>query len=131
MGFRLDVKCQNCAYRKEFMLGVGFHQPSLENIIDTMKGKRKREMNEILQNHEVVNTNSFRTLFQCINCDSLSDKLFIKIIYDGNKEYETVHKCSRCKDEMRMLGADVDITTLPCPECKKKGLNKEITLWWD
>lgn len=110
------------------MLGVGFHQASLENIIDTMKGKRKKEMNGILQNHEVINVNSFRTLFH-INCDYLSDRLFIKIIYDDNKEYETVHRCSRCKDEMRMFGADIDISTPPCPECKKKTLNKEITMW--
>lgn len=113
------------------MLGVGFLQPSLEIIIDAMKGKHKREMNEILQNHKVVSTNSILTLFQCINCNSLADRLFVKIIYDEKKEYKTTYKCSRCKKEMRMLGADVDITTLPCPECKKKKLNKETTIWWD
>ncbi len=131
MGTGLVANCSNCGYEREFYLGIGFSYSSLENVLDSIKGKQRGVIEEILEHHDIVSTDFYRALYECKKCESLSDRLFVNIIYDGDKEYTSRYKCSRCKNELVLVEDDIEISTYPCPKCKKKTLIEGISFLWD
>lgn len=130
MGEGILVKCRKCRYRKKFILGVGQVYDRLENVLEILKGKNKREILEILNNHEVSSRNFYHALHCCIGCGSLYDRLHVRISYNGGREFITKFVCEDCEDELRVIDVE-DVISLPCPRCKTKSLTKEVNLIWD
>ena len=55
----------------------------------------------------------------------------VEIAYNQNKVYETVFKCSRCRDLLEPIDEEEDFSKYPCPKCGKYQLNISENLMWD
>ena len=131
MGLGIEVNCGHCGYKKEFFLGVGMLYSSLENVIDLVKGKNKKEILEIMRNHDISSSDFYRVLYHCNGCGALSDELYVKLVYDEGKEYTTNYLCANCGDLLEIIDDKIDITTFACPRCKNNTLLREIGIHWD
>lgn len=139
MGTEFTLHCPGCQFEMKVALGVGFAYSSLERVIDLVDARRRRRILEILRNHKVGNTEYGHALFRCPRCGGLRNRFCVRIEYDGGKVYETVFKCPSCRAVLEAVGCDdrgrgesgLVPKGLPCPVCKRLGLEAVMGLCWD
>ena len=87
MGQSYIIECPKCQYHsQDIMMGVGFLFGSVENILDTLEGHDKQQVQRLL-NQNLIHTHYARgfSLYQCSDCHSLDNKVHLTLY---NKEGE-------------------------------------------
>ncbi len=85
MGHGIIIECKNCSRTETFMLGVGMGYSSLEKVIGFLESsKEKREVEKILNEHDVKKTDYSNELYVCPDCFQLFGGLHIRIEYDDD-----------------------------------------------
>ncbi len=130
MGHGIEVKCKHCHRTETFQLGVGMMYSSLENVIDRLHYKRRKQVKEILQQHQVNKTNFTHELYHCTLCHSLYGRFHVKIIYDNDQVYMTSYACGQCGNQLELISEN-DVTQIPCSRCSEKVLQVTQNLLWD
>jgi hypothetical protein len=130
MGHGITITCQFCSYSHEFTLGVGMEYSSLEKVIDIIPRSKRPDVQKIMDNHNIKQTQKAHELFQCQICNRLYDIFYVKIIYDNDQVYETDYRCYRCGGPL-VLRNENDLSKLPCPRCGGEGLSASETMLWD
>jgi len=137
MGRAFGVLCLNCDYSKESLLGVGGLYFSLENVISNLHHTKRKAINDILNNHDVVevpfgvNPEYSAKIYRCSKCEGLSSRFYVKIEYDDNQIYETTFKCTKCRTVLEMLDENENLENYSCPNCKMPMLGISSFICWD
>jgi hypothetical protein len=150
MGEIIEIFCKECNYRKGFSLGVGMVYYSLENVLSEVPPANRKEIKDIIHNHEVLEEGGWHTLFRCVKCNELYERFYVKIDYVQNgekKRYETHHWCSKCHLELFPVYEDKEVEEddgrdsvemyasilggLSCPKCNRKSLSINKIGYWD
>ena len=129
MGHGITIECESCDYQETFMLGVGMMYWSLENVISQVSPARRKEVRDILQNHDVIGTSYEHKLFICLNCNTLGERFDYSINYDGGLIYEPYFRCSECRTKLVPL--EEPINSLRCSKCGEATLTSNETVMWD
>ncbi|MBR2809134.1 MAG: hypothetical protein IKE33_02770 [Erysipelotrichaceae bacterium] len=157
MGNGYALKCNNCGFEIDVMLGRGFLYPSVcQDLIEKAKnGEFGEEYRRIVVSnpHSVIDGN--KELYACKKCGDLKVEENLSIytpkevtskvkkgeetnlsitrwISEGRNKFKCirryVHKCSECNTVMKK--ADLDRDSVSCPKCKG---DLEIDSWimWD
>jgi DNA-directed RNA polymerase subunit RPC12/RpoP len=130
MGHGITVECGNCHKSKEYILGVGMAFDSLQNVTSSLRYPELREVEEIVNNHSVKQTNFFHELYLCEKCYRIYARFHARIDYDEDKSYITEYECSKCGELLKSISEE-RIPSIPCANCGKKALKFRLTLLWD
>ncbi len=130
MGCGVQVICGKCGWEKEFVLGVGMMDASLEDAVKDRRLSGKHDILEILHTQRVTSTTYGYELFYCPDCDHLYALFYARIEYDGDHVFETTYDCFRCHARLEPISLE-DIDSLPCPKCGEEGLKQMPTMLWD
>ena len=130
MGHGIAVSCENCDYSKEFELGVGMMYSSLEMVQDKLHYTRRPKVKEILDNHDVKDTDYSHELYHCRSCHSLFERFHVRIVYDNDQTYETAYACSKC-GKLLVRIKEEDVPKMPCYSCGEYALKIDVAFHWD
>ena len=111
--------------------GVGWEYSSLETVLDSLRPSQREDVQKILRTHNVLETDYEWRLFQCEHCRRLYDRLWVKLVYDGDHAYETEYACSECEGSLRQLRDLADIDQIPCSHCGQRMLVIDAPFLWD
>lgn len=151
MGSSLNIKCRNCDYSLEVLIGIGMLYWRVGYIEDR---EGRRFLRELLQSeaefkrvkamirHCGIDTlNEYgHWLYRCNVCGHLCNKFYLRI-RSGELSYSPQYPCPACnntlqpvQEEILMAGFDeelIDLSQIPCPKCKSHALSKDETqcLW--
>jgi DNA-directed RNA polymerase subunit RPC12/RpoP len=131
MGSDITIKCSNCQSVESFMLGEGFMYSSLKNVLNLVHHKRRRRISEILNNHDVLDTEYEHRLYRCPECNRLYGRFYVKIFYDGDRVYETNFQCATCRTPLEHVQNEMETASYPCAFCGQKSLSVIEGLLWD
>jgi predicted nucleic-acid-binding Zn-ribbon protein len=140
MGTGVTISCKNCDYSDGFSVGIGMLYGSLRILLDfSLKGSlnhiKRKELIDLLDNHNADENNCGDTNFgheilRCDKCNNLVERFHVKMLYDGDKVYETIYKCPKCKNKLDVFNdysLDFDTSEsldlpIPCPKCGENEL---------
>jgi DNA-directed RNA polymerase subunit RPC12/RpoP len=131
MGKGIQIRCRNCSARQDFLLGVGWDYFSLDTVISALHPAKRAEIRTILQGRNVSGRESGWRIYQCVECNKLSNRFWIKIRYDGAQTYETEYACSKCGGKLHHLQDLGRVTDIPCQYCGQKTLALADEFLWD
>ena len=137
MGQSYFIECPKCQYQsKEIILGVGFLFGNVENIIDTLKGHDKEQVQRLL-NEKLIHTHYSKgfSVYQCQECHSLDNKVHLTL-YDieGGLLFRSESYCGDCQKVREYMPEDNDQETIPdlhCPKCNHNTLHFSEGMLWD
>jgi ssDNA-binding Zn-finger/Zn-ribbon topoisomerase 1 len=118
------------------MMGVGFLFGSVENILDTLEGHDKDQVQHLV-NQGLVHTHYARgfSLYQCSDCHSLDNKVHLTLYNnDGELLFQTESYCGDCQKIREYMPEDIEKETIPdlhCPKCHHDTLNLFPGKLWD
>ncbi|MBW1766010.1 MAG: hypothetical protein JRJ65_03045 [Deltaproteobacteria bacterium] len=130
MGHGILVSCKKCDYSKEFKIGVREMYTSLEKVQKKLHYTRRTKVKEILDNHDIKDTDYAHELYHCSSCHSLYERFHIKIIYDDNQIYETAHSCTMCGKILVRIKQE-EVPKLSCSRCGESALKADMAFDWD
>ncbi len=130
MGSGIEITCDNCGYQCDALLGIGMMYSDLRKLLHLFHFSRRSIIQQILDEHDVQDTHYEHKAYRCEKCGQFHERFYAKIEYDGNKTYETVFKCPKCRKKLEDVGYK-DIAVYPCPSCRKKTLTAQETISWD
>jgi DNA-directed RNA polymerase subunit RPC12/RpoP len=131
MGKGVRIECRKCSTKQDFLLGVGWEYSSLETVIGELDPKPRDEVQKILQDHVVLQREYEWRLYLCGKCKKLYDRLWVRIKYDGDQEYETVYRCGKCDENLDKLHDLEGISEIPCWRCGERTLTVGAKFLWD
>ena len=151
MGFGFSIKCKNCDYSKEFMLGIGMAYnpdrimdfdsiyaflPGLINSEDTIAEIRYL----VKDKNAKLSGNYGNRIYHCPKCNILIGKFYFQLEHDDGS-FEIEYKCSSCKTVLKQVGNrsgrysenNLNIKKYPCPRCGKHSLYEDTScgINWD
>lgn len=149
MGQSFVIKCAECGYKKDFMLGIGMlYSPANVEGFDSefailpslIKSKKTLEFVKCLLNekHGRFADNYGHDLYHCSKCGEFYERFFYHIDHD-NGSFEPTFKCPKCKVLLNKFVADeddrgnIDLSPFPCPKCGRNGLIQDVNsmVCWD
>jgi len=154
MGTELNIKCFDCGYTKNIILGIGMRygdvlslDPSNTLLPTLFRSKKMIEEIKFLVNHKHAtydssNFNSYgHELFRCNKCHEFYGRFHLELTHDDGT-YKTEYNCPKCKVKLERLYSDkklelfeeqkLDIEKYPCPKCGKYNLvNFNGLVMWD
>ena len=137
MGQAYIIECPKCQYRsQDIMMGVGFLFGSVENILDTLEGHDKDQVQHLV-NQGLVHTHYARgfSLYQCSDCHSLDNKVHLTLYNkDGELLFQTESYCGDCQKIREYMPEDSEKETIPdlhCPKCHHDTLTLSLGMLWD
>ena len=152
MGTGVTISCKNCDYSDGFSVGIGMLYGSLRILLDfSLKGSlnhiKRKELIDLLDNHNADENNCGDTNFgheilRCDKCNNLVERFHVKMLYDGDKVYETLYRCSKCRNKLTLFDdyyidfrlSECPDLTIPCPKCGETALffdSDTGSLCWD
>ena len=137
MGQAYIIECPKCQYRsKEIMMGVGFLFGTVENILETLTGHDKEQVQRLL-NQKQVHTHYSRgySLYQCQECHSHDNKVHLTLYNsEGDLIFQTESYCGDCQKTRVYMPEDNEQETIPdlhCPKCHHDTLHFSEGMLWD
>ena len=118
------------------MMGVGFLFGSVENILDTLEGHDKQQVQRLL-NQNLIHTHYARgfSLYQCSDCHSLDNKVHLTLYNkEGELLFQTESYCADCQKTREYMPEDSEKETIPnlhCPKCHHDTLSLFPGKLWD
>lgn len=134
MGEGVLIKCKDCEFENEYMLGEGFLFSSFESVIELLPQKKYLSAKEILKNNQNTKKNfGGYEVYQCENCASTQNIFFIEIKDKDNKVlFTSINKCSKCNMHRTKLNKNNDILiNYKCPKCKSNKIDMGMSMMWD
>ena len=129
MGQGYLLRCSECRYEEEFVLGVGFmFVQENERIKEAIQeGKLGKKFQNLAIEVPGFSVKHGRKIFVCEKCGELREEMYIAM-YDGDKLLlEKGYRCSGCRGKM---APSDDVKKLKCPHCGKP-LTATVSLMWD
>ena len=152
MGSSFGIKCSECDYEKQFMLGIGMmYSPSNLEDVDSefsllpglIKSKKTLNLVSGLLKDKNGRLGEFygHKLFTCLKCREFYERFSYQIDYDGGA-FMPEYKCSKCKvplSEVEYLKSEdewnrevIALSNYACPKCGKHSLYEGGTMiMWD
>ena len=131
MGVGITVTCGTCSEAKYFRLGIGMAYYDLREVISAVHYTKRDAILKLLDEYEVSETEYEHRLFHCQKCHGLYERFYVRILYDSSELYESLFKCSKCKQVLSSVDDLETIRDIPCSKCGKKSLDYFEYLNWD
>jgi len=136
MGQGHAYSCKSCGFRYEAFTGIGMAYYCLENVLDCLHYTKRKKVLDILNKHNIEvsygddSTEYEHRTFRCSKCGNFHNRFYVKLTDSANDNvlYETVYKCSKCKNELDAIN---ELQEFPCPVCKNRTWESELTMNWD
>ncbi|WP_312652593.1 hypothetical protein [Proteiniclasticum sp.] len=143
MGSSYQIKCKNCDYTKELLVGIGMMY-SPERVLDVsskfallpelVKSKVMLEKIEKFLNEAdgEIAADYGHEVYYCSKCKDFHGKFHIKLS-SKDSSLEIEHQCPNCRIELNRLDLNhINITSYPCPICGKHSLIEDNGgILWD
>ena len=129
MGSFISTQCHKCDDYEDFMIGVGMMYATLGDVLPCMKGKSKRVAKGIVTDVLPHEAEYEHQLLTCSKCDTLHSRFYLKVIYDEDKEYETIFRCGKCRTPLSKLTKP--ISEHSCKKCGSHPLEEGCAGIWD
>ena len=130
MGSGVSVECTSCGAGESFMLGVGMMYHSLPNVISCVQGGARKKVEDILENHNVLDGDFEHRLYACPKCNTLHGRFYVHLEYDDGIVYETHFRCGKCRTPLVAANENV-LESYACKECGKQSLVRGSEMLWD
>jgi len=130
MGHGVCVECKNCGGGEEFIFGVGMAYHSLPNVISCVQGGARKKVEDIMQNHNVLDGEFEHRLYACPKCNTLHGRFYVRLEYDDGIVYEIPFRCGQCRTLLVDANED-DVESYTCKECGKQTLVRGAEMLWD
>jgi hypothetical protein len=111
------------------MLGVGMSYSSLEEVMQFTRGNARDALREITTNHTINDADYEYVLFACPDCNTLHERFWVRVEYDGDKVFETSFRCGKCRKGL--VRAVRPIETYNCCNCGRQELEESPGKLWD
>lgn len=122
MGNGVIIRCNNCHFSQEFLLGTGSYLPQLEEILKTSDEKCRRIVRQMNEVYPIEKYTVVRHLFYCSDCKNIIDKSILKVEFSEGISYEEEIFCSNCSSKLRKVIDYNEIKDIACPECRLEAL---------
>lgn len=132
MGQIFVVKCNNCNYRKEFRLGSGIKDSSVDNICSNFTEDYEDRIRNLFINSGESLLYFERCLGTCKECENIDQFGSVIEIDKGRKRFLLSERC-KCGHEYNKKFSEQDIeegADIDCPVCKNR-LDISIGGLWD
>lgn len=131
MGQGLTIKCKSCGTQENYFLGVGMMYFPLENVLDSVIPKRRREkVREVLRLAGEDSSEYSHELYACPKCETLHCRFYLKISKDEKILFETKFRCGKCRNALIAVSNE-DVSRYRCSDCGKKTISSFVGLMWD
>lgn len=135
MGTGNFIKCNQCSFEKEYLLGWGMMYGDFERVVSFLDKKNRDRANEVMREHHPNYSYKFdgRTLFQCRKCYSVSENEYI-VIWNKEKKiiFRTLSECKKCKIKRRKLPMKQEVVqNFYCPKCHSNNVEVYPGMNWD
>lgn len=131
MGIGFGVRCSNCFYQKEFLLGIGMHYPLFEECLERVHYKTRGKIKAVIGSQEVHRYSYEKDLIHCENCNNLYSRPMVTFTYGDNQTFTTSKRCSRCGSDGRIVEDYEEINGMRCSKCKEGNLSQSYHIMWD
>ena len=128
MGSGVAMQCDHCGWSGDFPLGIGMLYSDLDHVIGQLSKTKRAEVDEVRHKHRIERSEFMREMFVCRTCHALAGRLWVRLVYDGGKVYETVYACRKCRRPMEIAAEQEEF---PCPKCGAKPLRQLLMPLWD
>ena len=125
------VVCHSCSYSQGFKFGIGAKYSRLDQAIDLVHPESRSQVQQILDNNGLSQTDFGYRAFHCSTCNNLCDGFWVRIEHDRRNVYETKFCCSKCGERMASVSEPESIMAAPCPDCYKADLEPVKVMSWD
>ncbi|WP_202767585.1 hypothetical protein [Clostridium paridis] len=122
MGNGVIIRCNNCHFSQEFLLGKGAYLPQLEEILKTSDKKCIRIVKQINEEYPIERYTVVRQLFYCSDCKNIIDKSILKVEFSEGISYEEEMFCSNCGSKLKKVIDYNEIKDIACPVCGLEAL---------
>ena len=122
MGFGFAISCGSCGFEKCFVVGTGPKYSSLKAAIDQLHHMRGPKVLELVNEHEVHETDFDHRIYHCRSCGQLRNSFWVRIVYDDDQVYETHFLCGKGHRPMKPIREYCQLTKIPCPCCNANKL---------
>ncbi|MBF0383451.1 MAG: hypothetical protein HQL69_20720 [Magnetococcales bacterium] len=132
MGMGFDAQCLTCEATEKICLGIGFQHSSLEAALPSVRGKAKRRLETLINEHPhhfLFKSEYEHALFGCNNCNTLHERFYVKVEYGDGEYFETKFKCGICRKRLIKTYQPIDHYT--CKKCGNKTLKQGMRFAWD
>ncbi len=128
MGFGLEVKCSNCGYNENFILGIGMMPLNSFEVIknEIMDVGEKVKIDLLKAEHFLVSDADYK-IMNCENCDGLYKRLSFNLI-KKDQIIKFQHKCPTCHSYLKVAS---NIKNCNCPHCHQLALTSQLNMMWD
>ncbi len=157
MGEAYHILCNDCDFKKDIWVGIGFNHCYPDSAYKLMKNpKIKAEIKNRLP-FVVAAPSVYDSFFHCPNCDFIDSKLFVSMITLGTDTdvldaiplleeqlfvsikneaiyFETTYSCPNCQTKLENLGSNYEfenISEIPCQQCRRHSLTAQPFMDWD
>jgi hypothetical protein len=129
MGGSISTHCRNCNETEQFTTGIGFCHSSLDKAIRCTSGNVKKRLQVIVSNHSITDADYEHRVLGCSNCNTLHERFWVRVKYDGDKIYETRFRCGKCRTGL--VDMDKSIEEYCCSNCGGQSLEEFPGINWD
>lgn len=149
MGTGFTLKCPNCTFEKDYLIGVGMLFPEVyEELVTAIKdGDYGDEWYNFFDSHPGAAVNAEQELYHCPLCGVITEDynldLYLKkndtppesryvalwcdkYKYDFVRHY--IHHCPNCNGRMHKVSGGEKLKPIPCPRCGTE-LESEQFCW--
>lgn len=153
MGSSYGIRCSECDYEKQFIIGVGMmYSPGNLQDVDSEFSilpsliKSKKTLNlvsELLkEKNGRISEEYGHEVFVCSKCGEFYERFAYKVKYDGGV-FVPEYKCTKCKAvlceaqnikiDAKVQREGIDLSKYHCPKCGKNALIEDCSseLMWD
>lgn len=123
--------CHSCTYSEGFKFGIGTKFSCLNHAVCLVHPERQSQVQKILRNNDLSETDFGYRAFHCPTCNNLCDGFWVRIKHDNSDVYETEFRCKKCGETMVSISEPENIKALQCPDCDKANLKLIMVMPWD
>ncbi|MDB0003437.1 hypothetical protein N9E50_02170 [Alphaproteobacteria bacterium] len=133
MGYGIDIKCNECEYSKEYLLGMGMAFSSHEALIESLPKNKRDKALELLKIEGTESLLGSYFVYQCDDCKSVQNIFDLQILdKDKNVLFKSFDDCPKCKKPRRQLNyRDNKLKRYRCPKCKSDNIDFNEGMMWD
>jgi hypothetical protein len=141
MGGGFSTICSSCGDDQAYYLGQGFRYSSPFEMMDLFNGKAKQNFEKIVLYEEISSSTCINELYACQRCNTLHNRLYVKVEYGEGEVFETKFRCSECRQSINktenshndyLLIKEKIYEHYNCRKCGSKTLKQGLELpCWD
>lgn len=131
MGNTIEIVCNDCKYRSVFNLGRKTKKESAFEVLKCFADDLYSTIKQLDAAYDMTDYEYGESIYICRNCNSLVNKMLLKIKFQSTSEFIPKHFCDKCNTILRIIENLENIKECNCPNCGNLNLRYKNICNWD